>query len=316
MHAVLLGSSGLSVSPLVFGTLPMGPLQADLPPREGGRILLAALELGVTMVDTAELYGTYPHVREALDAFPGDVTVATKTFAADGATARAHVEKALRDLGRERIELVHLHGARVEHPFTERADVFAELLKMKDEGKVGHVGLSSHFVGAVAEAALHPEVEVVHPLVNREGLGILGGTRDGMVAAIEACRRAGKGIYAMKALGGGNFIASARESLAWVRSLDCVHAVAVGMLSAEEAAANVRLFTDGAAPEEAWLSLEARKRRLRIMERFCKGCGACVAACPSGALSLDGGVARVEGKECVLCGYCGASCPEFIIRVV
>jgi aryl-alcohol dehydrogenase-like predicted oxidoreductase len=316
MNPVALGTSGLSVSPLVFGTLPLGPLQADLSPREGGRIVRAALERGVTMVDTAELYGTYGHVREGLDGFRGPVAVATKTYASDGATARAHVEKALRELGRERLDLVHLHGARVERPFTERAGVFETLLRMKEEGKVGHVGLSSHYVCAVAEAALHPEVEVVHPLLNRAGLGILGGTAAEMAAAVEACARAGKGVYAMKALGGGNFISAARENLAWVRSLPFVHAVAVGMLAEAEVEANVRLFTDGTAEDRVWEPLEARRRRLRIMERFCKGCGLCVEACSAGALSVVDGTARVDEGACVLCGYCGAACPEFIIRVV
>jgi ferredoxin len=159
-------------------------------------------------------------------------------------------------------------------------------------------------------------VEVVHPLLNRPGLGILGGTAGEMGAAVAACARAGKGVYAMKALGGGNFIPAARANLAWVRSLPCVHAVAVGMLSVEEVAANVRLFTDGTAEEAVWAPLEARRRRLRIMERFCKGCGACVDACSSRALAVVDGTARVDEGACVLCGYCGAACPEFIIRVV
>jgi aryl-alcohol dehydrogenase-like predicted oxidoreductase len=316
LKRVALGSTGLEIFPLVFGTLPMGPLQANLPPAEGGRILRTALELGVTAIDTAELYGTYAHVREGLRGRSGEAVVISKTHAPDAAGARAHVERALRETGLGRLDVVHVHGARVERPFVDRAEVFAELGRMKDEGKIGHVGLSSHFVPAVREAAGRPEVEVVHPLVNRAGLGIQGGTRDAMLEAVGACAAAGKGIYAMKALGGGNFISAARENLEWVRSQPSIHAVAVGMLSGAEVRANVRLFGEGVADDSEWEPLEARRRKLRIMRRFCKGCGACVPACASGALSVREGKAGVDEAACVLCGYCAEACPEFVIRVV
>jgi aryl-alcohol dehydrogenase-like predicted oxidoreductase len=316
VNAIRLGSTGLEIFPLVFGTLPMGPLQANLSPEAGGRIIREALEAGVTMVDTAELYGTYGHVRAGLAGWTGPVAVASKTHAADAPTARAHVERALRETGRERLDIVHMHGSRVERPFVDRVDVFAELFKMKDEGKIGHVGMSSHSVPAVREAMAHPEIEVLHPLVNRAGMGVLGGTRDEMLDAIAACAAAGRGIYAMKALGGGNFIREARANIGWVRSHPFIHAVAIGMLSVDEVRANVRLFEDGTADDAAWKPLEARRRRLRIMTQFCKGCGACVPACASRALAVCGGKAEVDEALCVLCGYCAEACPEFIIRVV
>ena len=163
MKRVPLGNTGIAIFPLVFGTLPLGPLQAGLSPRDGARLIRHALEQGVTMIDTATLYGTYPHVREGLKGWTGEVTVATKTHTADAATAREHVELALRELGRERLDIVHIHGARVADPFTERTAVLEELLAMKEEGKIAHVGLSSHYVEALRKAASHPEIEVIHP---------------------------------------------------------------------------------------------------------------------------------------------------------
>ena len=56
MKQVALGNTGLRINPLVFGTLPMGPLQAGLSREEGGRLIRHALELGVNLLDTAELY--------------------------------------------------------------------------------------------------------------------------------------------------------------------------------------------------------------------------------------------------------------------
>jgi predicted aldo/keto reductase-like oxidoreductase len=294
----------------------MGPLQAGLSPEEGGRLIRHALQLGITMIDTAELYSTYPHIRAALQGYSGDVTIASKTHAPDAATARQHVERGLRELGREMIDIFHCHAARIPDPFTEREGVIAELLKMKGEGKIGHVGISTHYVSAVRKAASHPEIEVVHPLINRTGMGIIDGTAEEMAEAIAACAAAGTGIYAMKALAGGNLISSARESLGYVMGLPGVHGVALGMLSTQEIEANEQLFSTGVVDADVWQGLEARKRHLRIMDRFCKGCGQCLTACASGSLSLKDGVATVDESTCVLCGYCGAACPEFIIRVV
>ncbi len=316
MKKVTLGSTGIEISPLVFGTLPLGYLQANLSAAEGGKLIRYALERGVNILDTATLYETYQHVRAGLKGFRGEVTVVTKTHAADAATARAQVERGLQELGRERLDIVHVHAARIEDPFVDRAEVIAELLKMKAEGKIAHVGLSSHFICAVAKAATQPEIEVVHPLINRIGMGILDGTAAEMAAAIRLCASAGKGIYTMKALAGGNLIAAARASFAYVLDLEGVHGVAVGMLSEKEIDANIALFS-GEAPDAAqWQELESRKRRLAIMKNFCKGCGNCVDACVNHALLLVNGKPVVDEAACVLCGYCGAECPEFIIRVV
>ncbi|HEX9024051.1 MAG TPA: aldo/keto reductase [Geobacteraceae bacterium] len=316
MNQVQLGNSGISTFPLIFGTLPLGPLQAGLSPEDGGRLIRHALERGITMLDTAALYKTYPHIRAGLAGWHRDVTIATKTHAADAAGARLHVEEALRELKRERLDIVHLHGARIADPFTERAAVLEELLRMKEEGKVGHVGLSSHYIAAFRRAALHPEIEVIHPMINRIGMGILDGSAEEMAVAIAACARSGQGVYAMKALAGGNLISEARRSLAYVAGLTGVHGVAIGMLSEQEIDVNIAFFQQGTVDEALWTQLESRRRRLRIMEQFCKGCGRCVETCGSLALSMVAGKAVVDDAACVLCGYCGAACPEFIIRVV
>ena len=90
----------------------------------------------------------------------------------------------------------------------------------------------------------------------------------------------------------------------------------IAQLSEAEIDANIRLFSTGEAEPGAWQELESRTRHLRIMKRFCTGCGECVSACANGSLSLVDGKAKVDEASCVLCGYCGAACPEFIIRVV
>lgn len=311
-----LGKTGLNVNPLVFGTLPMGPLQAGLSPDEGGELIRYALEQGVTLLDTAELYGTYQHINQGIKGYNGECLIASKTHAVTAGDARAHVERALREIDISCLDIVLLHGARLQAPFIDRAEVFAELLEMKKQGLIKHVGLSSHYICAMEQAAENPDVDVVHPLINRTGMGIIDGSAKQMATVIRKCADAGKGVYAMKALAGGNLISEARSSFQYVLDLPGVHALAVGLLSKEEIDGNLKLFNQGIAESQVWDKLEARRRNIRIMEQFCKGCGQCIPACTNNALYLENGKAKVKRADCILCGYCAAACPDFIIRVV
>ena len=315
MRNVKFGDTGLEISPVVFGTLPLGPLQANVSPARGGELVRHALERGVTMVDTAHIYGTYAHVREGIRGFNGEVMVSSKTHATDAAAAREHVTTALREMGLGRLDVLLLHGARLADPFTERGAVFDELCRMKDEGLVRAIGLSCHYISGIRDAARNPHVDVIHPLINRTGMGILDGSAEEMAEAIALAASSGKGVYAMKALAGGNFISSARESISWVMDVEGVHAIALGMLSEAEIEANIELVGAGSSSDGIWDKLETGKRSLTIMRQFCTGCGACVEVCRDGALSMVEGAALVDPSACVLCGYCGAVCPEFIIRV-
>jgi predicted aldo/keto reductase-like oxidoreductase len=274
-----------------------------------------ALERGVNLVDTAQMYGTFGHVREGIRGFTGEVMVASKTHAGDAATARHHVETALREMGLERLDILLLHGGREADPFVERAAVFEELCRMREEGIARVIGVSSHHIAVIREAAMNLDVDVVHPLINRAGMGILDGTAEEMGGAIALAASSGKGVYAMKALAGGNFISSARESISWVKELKGVHAIALGMMSEAEIEANADLLEDGSAPDEVWAPLEKGRRSLTIMREFCIACGSCIEVCKDGALSMVEGAASVDPSICVLCGYCGAACPQFVIRV-
>ncbi len=316
MHNIPLGKTNLLINPLVFGTLPLGPLQSNLSVDKGGRLIRYAVERGLNLIDTAELYGTFATIRAGLADCTEKVYIASKTHAADAATARKHVEKALRELGREHLDIVHVHAARLADPFVDRADVFAELLMMQAQGLIGHVGLSTHYISAVRKSVEFPEIAVIHPLINQVGRGLLDGSAQEMAAAIAAAAAAGKGVYAMKALAGGNLIPSARQAIGYVRDLPGVHALALGMLSEAEIDANLAFMQGEAVSSATWDSLEQRRRHLQIMKPFCTGCGSCVEVCTEDGLRLVAGKAEVDDETCVLCGYCAAACPEFIIRVV
>ena len=150
MKYSVLGKTGLQVSELCFGVLPMGPLQTNVSTREGGDILLEAMNSGINFFDTAQMYRTYPHLRYALDHYHGDVVLTTKSTAADYASMEAAIQEALRELGREYIDIFLLHAARVEgNPIEQRPGAWECLLDYKQKGYIRAVGASSHAISAV-----------------------------------------------------------------------------------------------------------------------------------------------------------------------
>lgn len=316
MEQRLLGGTGISVSRLCFGGLTIGPLQADLSPEAGAAVLARAIEQGVNFVDTAELYGTMPMIRRAMHSTgKKDLVVATKSYAYSTETAEKSVQKALKELNRDYVDIFLLHEQ--ESPLTLKGhwEAVEALIRLKEKGHIRAVGLSTHYVAAVKAALRVPEIEVIHPLINMQGLGIQDGTAAQMLEQLEAARALGKGIYGMKPLGGGNLIARAAECLRWALDQDCLDAVALGMQYPEEVDANVAFFETGSFPPAAAEALQHRSRRLMIHD-WCHGCGACVDKCKSQALSLREGRAQVDAARCVLCGYCSAVCPNLCIKVI
>ena len=183
-------------------------------------------------------------------------------------------------------------------------------ISAKQKGLIRAVGVSTHNIEAVEACAEMPEIDVIHPLINKAGIGICGGTVGEMLAAIRKAYDGGKGVYAMKALGGGNLLASYEESMRFVLDIPFIHSVAVGMKSVEEVAMNVCVFVG----VEIKKRLQIQKKDLHI-DSWCRGCGKCVERCGQGALEIVGGKAFVDSRKCILCVYCGSACPVFAIKV-
>jgi len=316
LKTAALGKSGLTVTELGLGCLPMGPVQAGLSPEEGGRVVRAALDAGVTFIDTAAFYKTYDHIRLGTEGFDGDPVIATKTRAEDEAGAAADLEAARKQLGRSVFDIVHIHAARSTQPFEERAAAIAYLRREKDAGRIRAIGVATHRVSVVRQAAREGWLDVVHPLINMAGLGIIDGTADDMLAAIAEAHSVGLGVYAMKSLAGGNLIDKRAEALEFVRDCPHIDALVVGMVTTAEVEFNARYFEGDPIPPALAAETGKHTKRLHILP-FCQGCGRCVEACVNNALTLseEEGRAVVDQEACVLCGYCAPVCPMFAIRI-
>lgn len=315
MEYRLLGRTGLNVSRLCFGGLTVGPLQAKMPLREGADVMRAAFAAGVNFIDTAELYGTYDYIREALPGYNEKIIVSSKSYAYTYSGMEEDVHKACRALGRDYIDIFMLHEQTSRMTLRGHWEALEFLIDAKRKGLVRAVGVSTHTVDVVRAAALIDEIDVIHPILNMRGIGICEGSVEEMLAAIELAAYTGKGIYTMKALGGGHLSSVASEAFQWILGQSHIHAVAVGMQSPEEVAVNCATFA-GCTVDQTLLDKVTKQKRKLLVEDWCIGCGQCAEKCPMGAIVIEDGKALSFPDKCVLCGYCGAYCPEFCLKII
>lgn len=156
-------------------------------PANAVRVLRRAVELGVTLIDTADAYGPFwadHYIREALHPYPADLVIATKVgFTRQGPDRwmelglpiylRHAVEINLTHLGLERIDLLQLHRI---GPQASLEDQVGELADLQREGKIRHIGLSEVTVAELEAArAVAPIVSVQnrYNLVDRQSEDVL-----------------------------------------------------------------------------------------------------------------------------------------------
>jgi len=316
MKKIVLGKSGIEVSELCFGVLPIGPLQKDVPLELAADVIGEALRRGVTFVDTAESYRTYPHIKKAMDATGITPVVSTKSGASSYEDMDKAVKEALAALDIKTVDIFLLHAARVKPDvFDLRSGALRCLLDYREKGVIKAVGIATHDAEVTQAAAVHPEMDVIFPLINKIGMGVLGGTLTDMEDAISAALANGKGVFIMKALAGGNLIDDYSSAVQYCRDLTGGRAsISIGMVTQQEADLNIRFF-DGEDISKL-PKIEQKRKEFIVLKGICKNCGKCVEACHSGAVDVNAGYADIDNAQCIKCGYCVAACPEFCIRMI
>jgi predicted aldo/keto reductase-like oxidoreductase len=311
-----LGQTGIQVSKLCFGGLTIGPLQKNLSIKEGAKVIRRAFDGGVNFIDTAEMYQTYDHIKEGLHGLNrSDYVIASKSYAYDKKGAEKAVYDALKALNTDYLDVFLMHEQESVHTIRGHYEALETYLRLKEKGIIRSVGLSTHHVSGVEAAIKYKEIEVIHPILNISGLGIVDGTREEMYEKIRVFKKQGGGVFSMKPLGGGNLLNRVEDSFDYILKLDSLDAIAVGMQSLEEVAYNLARFENQPIDTLIKEKLKNQKRALHIAE-WCTGCNACVLRCHQNALRINAGKAVVDHNKCVLCGYCSTVCKDFCIKVV
>lgn len=314
-----LGRTGINVSELCFGALPMGPLQKKLAPADGAEIILKALTGGVNFIDTAQLYQTYEPIYQALQKTHIRPIIASKSMALDYDGMLAAIDESLLEMGLDYIDIFHLHAARVpdgEDVFAKRAGAWQALLDCKRKGIIKAVGISTHSVPAVSLAAENDQVDIVFPIINKTGTGILNGSTAEMEAAINLCLKRNKGVYLMKALGGGCLVKEYHAALSFVRDKFSLP-IAMGMVNTQEVEYNLAYFNAADNDFNTLPELVIEEKCFQVVDFICKDCGQCIETCPNHAISKASDEIKpvIDPDLCLRCGYCVGFCPQFAIRM-
>ncbi|GAB6108848.1 aldo/keto reductase [Fusibacter bizertensis] len=310
-----LGKTNITVSKICFGSLTMGPLQRNLSTAEGASLIEYAFHRGINFIDTAELYETYGHLKEALKRIPrNQLVIASKCYAYSKETARESFEKALKEMDTDYIDIFMLHEQMSEHTIRGHYEAIEYFLKQKSVGRIKAIGISTHYVAGVLGAIKYPEIEIVHPILNVNGLGIQDGTRSDMEEALKNYHERGGGVFAMKPFGGGNLLGNISQCFEYLETQKYIDSIAFGMQSTAEIDYNIACINGEEIADDVRLGVTGAEKKLQIAD-WCIGCGACVSKCDHKALRLENGTVSIDRSRCVLCGYCSTVCPEFCIKV-
>ncbi len=312
-----LGKTGLTVSEVGFGGIPIIRLTVD----EAVAVLRRAFDKGITFYDTANAYiGSEDKMGRALSGLRDKIVIATKTMKRDAAGATEHIDTSLRQLRTDHVDLLQFHQVAQEEAWQAiigPGGAMEAAVKAKEQGKVRHIGVTSHSVSMAVKLVKTGLFETVQfPFSFLEP-----------AAADElhvVARSIGLGILAMKPFGGG-VIDSADLSFKYLRQ----HPDVVPIPGFDSVAYVDEIAAIYEKPNKVTDADLARMAEFRaqVGGRFCRRCEYCQ-PCPNGVMITPAMaypiVAHRMSKEvavnfsknaiesvtkCTECGACLPKCP-------
>ena len=317
MEYRVLGKTGLSISRMGFGGIPIQRIDA-----EGTKTLMHQLkDAGINFIDTARGYTvSEEYLGYALEGIRKDFIIATKSMARTKEAMAADIEISLKNLRTDYIDLYQVHNATPEQveQVIAPGGALEALLEAKAAGKIGHIGLTSHSLDTFKMALEMPWVETFMFPYN-----IVETQAEKLIAA---CSEKNIGFICMKPLAGGA-IEDATLALRYICDNPAVTVVIPGMADPRELEQNIAAVNNTAplTGEEKAAMLEIRSALGTNFCRRCNYCQPCAAGINiSGAFLFEGYLKRYglgewaksryaampkHASDCIGCGACESRCP-------
>ena len=317
MEYITLGRTGLRVSRLGFGGIPIQRINA-----EESKVLFDAVRAaGINFIDTARGYTVSEElIGQSIEGYRKDFVLATKSMARDKESMAKDIEISLKNLRTDYIDLYQVHNPSEEQlaQICGEGGALEALMEAKAAGKIGHLGLTAHSLTVFEKALELPWVETVmfpYNIVESQGEELIRRAAEKNIA-----------IIAMKPMAGGA-IEDGRLALRYICRNDAVTVAIPGMYSEKEVAENAEAVAD-TSPLTTEEIAAIEKVRQELGTNFCRRCNYC-APCTVGInisyifishgyLSRYGLVDYARGRydplpakasDCVECGECERRCP-------
>lgn len=314
----LLGSTGLKISVIGFGGIPVQRTDAE----SAKKVIIRAEELGINYIDTARGYTvSEEYIGHALEGRRDKWIIATKSMSRDKASMEKDIEISLNNLKTNYIDLYQVHNIKNKEQYDKILNengAYEALVNAKKQGKIGHIGATFHSLEILKLAVESGKFETVMYPYNI--------VEDQAEEVFKRAKELNIGVIVMKPLAGGA-IMNGTLALKYIMNNENISTIIPGMGDLKEVEENAK-----AGEENVLLTQQDKEEIKQIREQlgnnFCRRCGYC-APCTVGIdipniFLLQGYKERynlgdwaekrysaleVTAKDCIKCGACEKRCP-------
>lgn len=236
---VMLGNTGIQVSRMAVGTGTNGVGRSSNQTRQLGirglsDLLKAAYDKGVFFWDSADQYGTHPHLKEALKTVPREkIVILTKTHAKTEEQMKNDLDRFRKELGTDYIDIVLLHCMVNKNWPGERKGAMDVLSQAREQKIIRAHGVSCHTLDALQAAAESPWVQVDLARINPAGVAMDADVPT-VTGVLKQMKQSGKAIMGMKIFGDGRLIDRKDECIRYALSQDYISCFTIGIESYDQ----------------------------------------------------------------------------------
>ncbi len=236
---VTLGDTGIKVSRLAMGTGTSGVGGSSNQTRKLGirglaDLLHYAYDNGILFWDSADQYGSHPHLKAALKRLPREkLVILTKTHATTEKQMKADLDRFRQEIGTDYLDIILLHNMQRKNWPEIKKPAMEVLGQAREDGIVRTHGVSCHTLPALKTAVETDWVQVNLARFNQAGVAMDADVPT-VKGVLQDMKAKGKGIIGMKILGAGRLRNRVDESLQFALSQDFMDCFTIGQESVEQ----------------------------------------------------------------------------------